>query len=447
MREKRPAAATGGARAAAAAKRLKPTCSDFIANTSSKVTESMGTSSASEIVKLCNVNHDNLEACKDASRLFLPTLREFFDECIEQLDPVNQVDKEYRLINQTDWSWKALRLLAKRSAFYFMQNQNVKTISEYLEVIAGKLAKEFAFADQQIAQRQQKLLQVQQQQLQKQQQQQQQQQQHQPQVQQKKEPQEQQQQQQQQVTAVKQEEPAVQATTHEEEPVSTPASKADDDDEENDDGDEQDAEATAAADETMSAKDASMLDETTNDQSQPLPTGGVGENSSTCATPQPAAEQVNEEEEEEEEEEEDGDQQEQQDQNEHKAATTTSSVSSNSSSNGSNDGMEKVDDYDEMTDNNNPSDVQMTPTIEHEQQGTAAESAPPKTHMMFDTELVDFVAASVSDEAELVDIALHLRVDVPKDGDANEGLVDKCRKMLQTWTVSKRNLFTPRSNK
>merc|ERR1712129_452691 len=95
----------------------------------------------SDIGKLCNINHDNLEACKDPNREFLPSLKEFFDEAIEQLDPVNQVEKQYYLTNQTDWAWKALRLLAKRSAFYFMQNQNVKTISEYLEAICNKLNK------------------------------------------------------------------------------------------------------------------------------------------------------------------------------------------------------------------------------------------------------------------------------------------------------------------
>ncbi len=68
----------------------------------------------SEMAKLCNVNHGNLEACKDSQRQFLPSLKEFFEESIEQLDPANQVEKQYRLIYQTDWSWKALRLLAKR---------------------------------------------------------------------------------------------------------------------------------------------------------------------------------------------------------------------------------------------------------------------------------------------------------------------------------------------
>jgi THO complex subunit 1 len=95
-----------------AQKRPKPVTSDFIVNSSIK--QNFITENTTEMGKLCNVNHGNLEACKDPNRQFLPSLKEFFEECIDQLDPANQVEKQYRLIYQTDWSWKALRLLAKR---------------------------------------------------------------------------------------------------------------------------------------------------------------------------------------------------------------------------------------------------------------------------------------------------------------------------------------------
>lgn len=143
MKEKRSAAT----QAAQKAKKFKPTTSDFIANQNSKGFLSDNTD---VISKLCNVNHGNLEACKDPNRQFLPSLREFFEEAIEQLDPANQVEKQYQLVQQTDWCWKALRLLAKRSAFYFMQNQNVKTIPEYIEAICNKIGKEFASEQMQL---------------------------------------------------------------------------------------------------------------------------------------------------------------------------------------------------------------------------------------------------------------------------------------------------------
>lgn len=120
-----------------AQKRSRPTTSDFDRNKQPKYQFEN-----TEIGKLCNVNHDNLAACRDPSRQFLPSLKDFFEEAIEQLDPANQVEKQYQLIYDSDWSWRALRLLAKRSALYFTQNQNVKTISEYLETICTRLSKE-----------------------------------------------------------------------------------------------------------------------------------------------------------------------------------------------------------------------------------------------------------------------------------------------------------------
>lgn len=138
---------------------MKPVCSDFIANRSlglgisAAASESISTSNGPQPVsvmgKLCQVNHGNLEACRDSTRQFLPSIREFFEEAIEQLDPANEVERQYWLIAQPDWAWKALRLLAKRSPHYFMQmNQNAKPINEYLEGICTKLGKEYT-AEQQ----------------------------------------------------------------------------------------------------------------------------------------------------------------------------------------------------------------------------------------------------------------------------------------------------------
>jgi hypothetical protein len=151
-------------------KRAKLTSSDFILKSQQNQANSFKMSSLGDnnsvIAKLCNINHGNLEACKDPDRQFLPSLKEFFEEAIEQQDPANQVEKQYALITQTDWAWKALRLLAKRSTYYFMQNQNVRPISDYLELICTKLGKELANdqakQDQQLAQQQTTQLQKQQ---------------------------------------------------------------------------------------------------------------------------------------------------------------------------------------------------------------------------------------------------------------------------------------------
>ncbi|KAG8133509.1 putative THO complex subunit 1 protein, partial [Naja naja] len=64
---------------------------------------------------------------------YMPTLEEFFEEAIEQADPENMVDKEF----------KALRLLARRSPHFFQPtNQQFKSLPEYLENMVIKLAKE-----------------------------------------------------------------------------------------------------------------------------------------------------------------------------------------------------------------------------------------------------------------------------------------------------------------
>ena len=49
----------------------------------------------------------------------------------------------FRLINNTNWTWKALRLLARRSPYFFAQSPYVgKSLAEYLTVTITKLATE-----------------------------------------------------------------------------------------------------------------------------------------------------------------------------------------------------------------------------------------------------------------------------------------------------------------
>lgn len=77
-----------------------------------------------ELTRLWNLNHDNMEACKSDSRSvrhvdlakwkmtsacliehvtflsreFMPSLDEFFAEAIEQADPANMVEDEYKYV-------------------------------------------------------------------------------------------------------------------------------------------------------------------------------------------------------------------------------------------------------------------------------------------------------------------------------------------------------------
>ncbi|KAM5156600.1 THO complex subunit 1 [Mantella aurantiaca] len=96
-----------------------------------------------ELTRLWNLCPDNIEACKLESREFMPTLEQFFEEAIEQADPENMVENEYKVVNNSNYGWRALRLLARRSPHFFQPtNQQFRSLPEYLENMVIKLAKE-----------------------------------------------------------------------------------------------------------------------------------------------------------------------------------------------------------------------------------------------------------------------------------------------------------------
>ncbi|XP_051553984.1 THO complex subunit 1-like [Myxocyprinus asiaticus] len=96
-----------------------------------------------ELTRLWNLNPDNMEACKSDSREFMPSLEDFFEEAIEQADPANMVEDEYKVVCNSNYGWRALRLLSRRSPHFFQPtNQQFKSLADYLENMVIKLAKE-----------------------------------------------------------------------------------------------------------------------------------------------------------------------------------------------------------------------------------------------------------------------------------------------------------------
>ncbi|KAM7379483.1 hypothetical protein PAMP_005030 [Pampus punctatissimus] len=96
-----------------------------------------------ELTRLWNLNHDNMEACKSDIREFMPSLDEFFTEAIEQADPANMVEDEYKVVRNPNYGWRALRLLSRRSPHFFQPtNQKFKSLADYLDSMVSKLAKE-----------------------------------------------------------------------------------------------------------------------------------------------------------------------------------------------------------------------------------------------------------------------------------------------------------------
>ncbi|KAG8442166.1 hypothetical protein GDO86_011097 [Hymenochirus boettgeri] len=119
--------------------RKRPTPEDFLGKGSNKKM-SLGNE---ELTRLWNLSPDNMEACKSEKREFMPSLEQFFEEAIEQADPENMVENEYKVVNNTNYGWRALRLLARRSPHFFQPtNQQFKSLPEYLENMVIKLAKE-----------------------------------------------------------------------------------------------------------------------------------------------------------------------------------------------------------------------------------------------------------------------------------------------------------------
>lgn len=88
---------------------------------------------------------DNMEACKAESRLkFLPTLEHFFEEAVEQVDPGAGIEEEYKAVNNPNFQWRALRLLAQRSHHFFTPSTTpFKALPQYLSSVIEQLGKEF----------------------------------------------------------------------------------------------------------------------------------------------------------------------------------------------------------------------------------------------------------------------------------------------------------------
>lgn len=95
------------------------------------------------LTALWNLNPNNLDACRAEERDFLPSLENYFEEAIEQLDPKNEIEDTYKKINNGEFGWRALRLMSRRSTHFFISGNNpIAKLPEYLEAMLGKMAKE-----------------------------------------------------------------------------------------------------------------------------------------------------------------------------------------------------------------------------------------------------------------------------------------------------------------
>ena len=72
---------------------------------------------------------------------------DYFAEAIEQLDPASEIEEEYKIVNDGQWGWRALRLLAKKSPNFFTYGNNpIAKLPDYLESILKKMYPELVAA-------------------------------------------------------------------------------------------------------------------------------------------------------------------------------------------------------------------------------------------------------------------------------------------------------------
>nr|CAD7426622.1 unnamed protein product [Timema monikensis] len=96
-----------------------------------------------ELTRLWNLSVHNLDACKSRERDFLPTLEGYFEQAMEQADPSAQADEENKRVNDGNFGWRALRLLARRSPQFFTHSNNpINKLPEYLEMMIKKIIKD-----------------------------------------------------------------------------------------------------------------------------------------------------------------------------------------------------------------------------------------------------------------------------------------------------------------
>jgi hypothetical protein len=114
----------------------------------------------------------NFEELRNPTQQFIPSIRDFFEPIIEQLQTVSpkistndsneskeqatkELDKEREKILQQDPSlvWRALRLLARQSPYFFVHNtQTVPSMAQFLVSTCEKVRREYITSSNTIAQ-------------------------------------------------------------------------------------------------------------------------------------------------------------------------------------------------------------------------------------------------------------------------------------------------------
>ena len=69
---------------------------------------------------LWNFSPDNLSACRDPKRNFIPSVEEVIEEALDHADPEQGVEAEYSCFNNEVWQWKNNRLFLTEADSYLV---------------------------------------------------------------------------------------------------------------------------------------------------------------------------------------------------------------------------------------------------------------------------------------------------------------------------------------
>ncbi|KAL3994952.1 THO complex subunit 1 transcription elongation factor family protein [Acanthocheilonema viteae] len=101
----------------------------------------------SELTKLWNINPDMLSACEDSKRNFIPKLVNFLEDPLDELNPEQMVEEQYRSITNESFQWRASRLLMSQSTSYFQipskRNEVTTNLAPFLEEVIRHTAANF----------------------------------------------------------------------------------------------------------------------------------------------------------------------------------------------------------------------------------------------------------------------------------------------------------------
>ncbi|VDO61862.1 unnamed protein product [Haemonchus placei] len=105
-----------------------------------------------ELTKLWSIEPNLLAACRNKKRKFAPSLADFLRDPIDELDPEQQVEDQYKSTRDPAFQFRACRLLMVESSQYISaQNQQTLSIPQFLDNVILRTGKNMEVRNRQIS--------------------------------------------------------------------------------------------------------------------------------------------------------------------------------------------------------------------------------------------------------------------------------------------------------